>query len=174
VKIGAHTVSGSNIELTEKLQLAWFTEGTPDYDSWTDKNLNPDSPWTGYDAEIKNAGNPTALNIGKSQLSDSILLNYVSTNLDTAAVTASKWYYNASDGYFYYIGALNGGASTTQLLDKVVLSNTAPDTFRKVSYDLSVTVEAIQAVKAAVADGSNGGWNLSGDLLTKLQAACAE
>jgi alternate signal-mediated exported protein len=180
-KVNGHAVSDegstgsiNTITLTEKLSLNWFTEGAEQYDSWNNKHGI--TVWDGK-TDATTDTFPAFTNIIKSQLNSKIALNYnvaLSETLTDFETNEGDWYYNAADGYFYYIGALNGGQSTPLLLESVLLADNAPE-FLKVSYDLGVKLESIQAVKEAVSDNSNGGWNISETaLLTALQAACAE
>jgi alternate signal-mediated exported protein len=160
VKIGQHEVnlSGTTITLFEKLKYAWYTEGTPVYDGWTNSHLNMTWAANG-ETDTVPALTPTA-NIGTSQLSDKILFGYNTTNMENGAPDGGKWYYNASDGFFYYVGILAPATTTPSLLKTVTLKNDAGLEFTKVSYDLSVTVQSIQAVKEAVTDAA--GWNSLG------------
>lgn len=76
-----------------------------------------------------------------------IKLNFV--NLATTP-TANKWYYNAADGFFYYVGIVAAQAQTPQLLDSVTLATTADNSYSKVQFDLVVNSKGIQAAKEAV------------------------
>lgn len=76
-----------------------------------------------------------------------IKLNFV--NL-AATPTANKWYYNAEDGHFYYVGIVAPQAQTPQLLDSVLLANEADNSYSKVQFDLVVNSTGIQAAKEAV------------------------
>jgi hypothetical protein len=166
VKVRGHVVSGTAIELTEKVQLAYWTEGTDAYDSWANGSggsriLN--SAWASY---LTTPGDtrtiPTATATAVSQLSAYITYAY-GADINNTTPTADKWYYNAADGFFYYIGIIAPGTSSAKLLDSVTLASSANKAFLQVSYDLSVTVESIEAVQAAI--GDSAGWNLSGGAL---------
>lgn len=100
----------------------------------------------------------------------------VITTLDaTAENNDGKWYYNAADGWFYYMGTLESGQSTGNLLEKVYMNQAADKSFSHTEFDLTVKMEGIQAVKDAVT--SNVGWDLANtsysganaDLIAQLQ-----
>ena len=100
--------------------------------------------------------------------------NYVSTDL--AAITAipegnanygKMWWYNAADGYMYFIGKAAPGKATSELLDFVRLSKDANNAYTSMSFDLIVKMDSIQAVPEAVTDG----WGVSNAaLVAALQA----
>jgi alternate signal-mediated exported protein len=155
-------VTTSKLTLTEVPKLAWFTEGTREYDSWTGSRLNTDTSWVGYGiTENPIHPIPAFADIGKSQIDANILFSH-STDVVNTLAAANKWYYDATDGYFYYTSILEAGASTPLLLQSIAISGAAGDAFKKVEYDLSVTVSAIQAVEEAV--GSTG-WNITNTTL---------
>ena len=64
--------------------------------------------------------------------------------------TTDKWYYNAADGYFYYVGKIAEGQETPQLLNSVYLDSAADTSYSKVTFDLIVDATGIQAAKEAV------------------------
>lgn len=94
-----------------------------------------------------------------------ITLNFV--NLSETP-TAGKWYYNASDGYFYYVGIVGSKAQTPQLLDSVKLSSDADNSYSKFQFDLTVNAKSIQAAKEAV---NSTAWvnGTNDDLKTALE-----
>ncbi|WP_207696422.1 hypothetical protein DOK67_0000800 [Enterococcus sp. DIV0212c] len=94
-----------------------------------------------------------------------IKLNFV--NL-ASTPTTGKWYYNAADGYFYYVGIVASQTQTAQLLDSVTLANTADNSYSKVQFDLIVNSTGIQAAKEAV---NSTDWvnNTNADLTTALE-----
>lgn len=63
--------------------------------------------------------------------------------------TENYWFYNAADGYFYYVGKLDSQQKTPLLIDKVTLSQDADNSYTKVKYDLTVKADGIQADKGA-------------------------
>lgn len=111
---------------------------------------------------------PTAGNIGKSvaetainamtavagKYPNNIQLNYdnVITTLAGDSTDNNKWYYNASDGYFYFIGLVQPGTITPNML-KSLLLNTAADSdyYGNMVFDLIVNMDALQHTKDAVA-----------------------
>ena len=110
-------------------------------------------------------------NKGNSQFEAKILLNY-----DAALKTdksAGSWFYNENDGYFYWMSALASGASTANLLDSVTFGGGLGKPYQKMQFELAITVEAIQAKKAAISDSDGGGWNITDTTFAALlQALC--
>jgi alternate signal-mediated exported protein len=94
----------------------------------------------------------------------------VITALDTVtpANDAGKWWYNADDGYFYYIGKVAPGQATPVLLDAVGLNFIAGDAHNNLSFDLIVKMDAVQNVKEALSTSTAGGWGLAGVILANL------
>ena len=82
-----------------------------------------------------------------SALDGKITLKFV--NL-TAKPTANSWYYNASDGYFYYVARVGSQQQTSQILDSVKLDSSAGNEYSKFKYDLTVNARGIQAMKEVV------------------------
>lgn len=88
--------------------------------------------------------------------------------VENTNLTENKWAYNEEDGYFYYLNALASGESTDPFLTKLGLANHASGAYSNINYDLVVSLEAIQSVKAALTDTDqkdgkvdpNGGWNM--------------
>ncbi|MDR1800745.1 MAG: BsaA family SipW-dependent biofilm matrix protein [Lachnospiraceae bacterium] len=83
------------------------------------------------------------------------------TNIIAAAPVAGKWWYNKTDGFFYYIGKLDSGTMSPELLSKLKLAQDAGEAYSGMSFDLIVNLEAIQNTEAAITDAS--GWNLAGN-----------
>jgi alternate signal-mediated exported protein len=156
VKVKGHTVSvaGDEIEITEELDFAYFTAGSDVYAAWSGAFLN--TAWSGQTNSLGAIPATTAT----SALNSAITLQYTGSFLDTLAT--DSWYYNAQDGYFYYIGIVESGTSTAGLLESVTLLGNASGAFKNVSYDLAITVEAIQAdVQILETVGNGGEWDLS-------------
>jgi hypothetical protein len=89
-----------------------------------------------------------------------IKIGYGSDIATTGALANNKWVYNKDDGYFYFTSPLASGATTPQLLKKLIFTNEAGVEFTNATYDLIVKMEAIQATKEALSDST--GWNLNG------------
>ena len=91
-------------------------------------------------------------------------LLFHSANISTTAVGSlsatdvGKWWYNAADGFFYYLGVVEPGETTELLLDAVSLDGGAESDYSHVKFDLTVHMDAIQATKAAVQGSTGGGW----------------
>ncbi|MGX4686993.1 hypothetical protein JNUCC83_08830 [Vagococcus sp. JNUCC 83] len=72
---------------------------------------------------------------------------------------SKDWYYDTTNGYFYYTKVLKAGETTSSA---VLKSITFPDaktdqTYKVASYDLYVGLEAIPAAKSTLKAASNGG-----------------
>ncbi|MDR1928100.1 MAG: hypothetical protein LBQ33_05625, partial [Oscillospiraceae bacterium] len=115
---------------------------------------------------------PAASAIGTSQLDSLIQLNYSADLISALTVSSAdkdKWFYNADDGYFYYIGNVEPGTITNLLLESVTLDKSAGSQYTSMLYDLYVNMEAIQPLESAVTASS--GWNLSGANAANIIAA---
>jgi len=166
------------LTLTDDAQVGYFTEGMNEFGSWNGKDnvggMNGGVTWPANPTETK----PLFADIGTSQLTSPkslLAFNYFKDASNGGATVTNawkegdQWYYCEDDGYFYYMKVLTSGSQTKMLLESLYFDDNLPDTFLKASYKLAVTVEAIQAYKAAVSDGNNGGWNLKNPLAGNLQ-----
>jgi len=86
----------------------------------------------------------------------------------TDCTDGDSWWYNAADGYFYYIGKLAPGQATSNLLESVALNSAAGNAYCNLLYDLIVKMEAIQNIEQAL--GATDGWNITGAWLADLIA----
>jgi len=103
-----------------------------------------------------------------------IHLNYADKqSLTGAAPVAGKWWYNQGDGFFYYIGKVDSGMITPDLLTSLTLDAAADTAYTGLDFDLIVNLEAIQNTKDAIT-ATSGGWNLTPyqTLLTEMQKYC--
>ncbi|MGX7244204.1 hypothetical protein ACWOC1_05085 [Enterococcus quebecensis] len=89
-----------------------------------------------------------------------INIEYGADMATTSTLVNDKWAYNKEDGYFYFTSPVKSGATTPDLLKKLVFTNAIGTEFTNATYDLIVKMEAIQATKEALTDST--GWNLSG------------
>ncbi|MGX7150729.1 hypothetical protein [Enterococcus ureasiticus] len=89
-----------------------------------------------------------------------IKVEYGADMITTAALAKDKWAYNKEDGYFYFTSPVVSGATTPQLLKKLIFTNDIGTEYTNATYDLIVKMEAIQATKEALTDST--GWNLNG------------
>lgn len=110
---------------------------------------------------------PVANSEKKGVQTDKAALNVGGINIEygvdmgtTADLKNDKWVYNNEDGYFYFTSPLKSGATTPQLLKKLIFTNAIGKEYTNATYDLIVKMEAIQATKEALSD--NTGWNLNG------------
>lgn len=96
-------------------------------------------------------------NTDTSHLDNLIKLGYHNNNMTTDLTNAAgKWFYNATDGWFYYIGVVQGGTITPLFLSNVTLDGSANNTYQYLNYRLTITANGLQASKAAI----EGDWNL--------------
>lgn len=87
-------------------------------------------------------------------------LNYVQLNFSNEVAFTSgeitndtKWIFNPTDNYFYYIGVVKPGESTeTDLLESVELLKGADNDYQGLEYNLTVNQEGTQAFKAGEGD----------------------
>jgi len=92
----------------------------------------------------------------------------------TDAVTNNGWWYNADDGYFYYLDVLNGGDQTDLLLTSLYLESAAGANawYKYIDFDLVVNMNAVQNLKDHL---DAPGWNLpAGALRTELEKLCSD
>lgn len=102
-----------------------------------------------------------------------ILLNYAEqTDLTASDPVAGKWWYNEADGFFYYIGKIEGGTISPMLLQSLKLDESADSAYAGMEFDLIVNMEAIQNTEAAIT--ATDGWGLSSQqaLLDALKPFC--
>lgn len=71
--------------------------------------------------------------------------------------TPGSWWYNAADGYFYYIGALAAGQITPILLQRVGLQPSNDSVYTVLDYTLEGTAQAVVCSKEAL---GKRGWDL--------------
>jgi predicted ribosomally synthesized peptide with SipW-like signal peptide len=98
--------------------------------------------------------------------------NYIQLNYGNIAPspTAGKWYFNAADGYFYYIGRVEAGTVTPNLLGSLLLEEDADsDYYSNMTFKLLVNMEAIQDTRDAVASEWPG---VTGSLKSAIDALC--
>jgi len=110
---------------------------------------------------IDASGNATVAAASDSKVE----LNFV--NLSPTP-TADKWYYNSTDGNFYYVAKVASGTQTPLLLDSVKLSSSAGNEYSNFKFDLTVNAKSIQAQKEAV---NSDAWvdNTDTALVTALE-----
>jgi len=103
-----------------------------------------------------------------------IQLLFHGANVSTGATpTPGTWYYNAADGYFYYIGLVEPATASPLLLNSISLSTSASSEYSHLKFDLTVVMNAIQATSAAVS--ATDGWNIPpGALRDALQLVCPD
>ncbi len=107
--------------------------------------------------------------VGSIQADSLVLLKYGAL---TQAMTENNWWYNAQDGYFYYIGKLAAGEISPLLLETVTLDSSAGNEHALMELDLAVLLEAIQNTRDAIV--ASDGWGLTDtQLITALSAYCS-
>jgi alternate signal-mediated exported protein len=129
------------------------------------------------DSKTGKAGTPPARTDIGTPITDPgkmISLNYNDkTNIINSTPQDKKWWYNETDGFFYYIGKLPAGSITPNLLESLTLDEKAGAEYSGMKFDLIANLEAIQNTEAALT--AKEGWNLAGqtDLINALKAYCA-
>jgi len=114
------------------------------------------------------APHPALADTNKSALDDKILLGY-SSDVDFAALTTGKWAYDATGGWFYYIGKLAPGQRSPLILTTVTLDGSANNTYQLMDYELNVRIEALQATEEAIDGGGFPG--IPTNIATAIKAA---
>ncbi|MDR0531376.1 MAG: hypothetical protein LBG83_04850 [Oscillospiraceae bacterium] len=154
------------LTLTSAPSFLYFTQGTWAEAQWNAKNNLKDT-----DASLNNAWKvkggtqtpdttiPAALADTKNSQIGSVELKYTDANIAAAPAPADQWYYNPTDGYFYYLARLDATKSTVGLLEGLTLPGSATNAYLSHEYELAVIVEGIQATEEAVTDAA--GWNIS-------------
>jgi predicted ribosomally synthesized peptide with SipW-like signal peptide len=86
---------------------------------------------------------------------------------------AGSWWYNAKDGFFYYIGKLSPGSISPNLLTGLSLSPEADSTYAGMKFDLIANLESIQNTVDAIK--ATDGWGLDGqtELISALTPFCS-
>ncbi|MDR0287189.1 MAG: hypothetical protein LBI03_05730, partial [Clostridiales bacterium] len=72
-------------------------------------------------------------------------------NESGSAPKAGQWFYNQDDGYFYYIGTVEAGSQTADLLRSVELNSEAGSEYANIDYTLIVNMLSIQNTVDAMA-----------------------
>lgn len=148
-----------------KLELDNFAEA-----DWTVKKL------TKAFASLTESSNIVTPNLATESITSDVIYlifgNNVITTLTNSAADEGKWYYNAADGWFYYLGVLQSGESTGDLLKQVYMLQEAGNEYAYTTFDLTVNMDGIQAVKDAVT--STSGWGLTGTLANTLRDYCTK
>ena len=136
-KTGAYSRAANGTITPSEAQFKYVDlASSPVAKDWTNPLYNPT-------ITVDANGNATIA----SDSDPNITLNFV--NLSTTP-TAGKWFYNAKDGNFYYVGIVGAQAQTPQLLDSVKLSDAADNKYSFFKFDLTVNAKSIQAAKEAV------------------------
>jgi len=144
------------------------------YNSWNLKHNY--APWSTVTWINNGDGVTPATRLNSTVNAAEVQLRYMEANFSTTP-TLNHWFYNADDGYFYFIGVLGGGESTPVMLTGVHLNaNANQGAWQKHEYTLVVAVEGLQANSEALIDteatGNAAGWQLApGALLDALNAA---
>jgi predicted ribosomally synthesized peptide with SipW-like signal peptide len=130
--------------------------------------------WANFVASVTGAPvtivQPDAIGWAQTDLQKKITIEYDDpSGLITPTPTAGKWWYNANDGFFYYIGLTTPGTTTPNLMKSLTLAADAGNEYAGMSFDLIVNMEALQATSDALTAAT--GWNLKADTDQALLAA---
>jgi len=79
-----------------------------------------------------------------------IQLHYGDLTDDLTGGGTGKWFFNEDDGWFYYLGMLEAGTSTSNLLKSVSLDEDAKKEYSDLLFDLIVKMLAIQNTGDAI------------------------
>ncbi|MHC5375423.1 hypothetical protein ACYSNU_16765 [Enterococcus sp. LJL120] len=127
-----------------------------------------DADWAGANVNVPN---PTALSQGTvtpgvsttSAIAGSDI-SFITPNVTTTKPTAGSapvadWYFDSTDGYFYYTKVLPSGSTTSaSMMDAIKFpSATDREDYKLASYNLYVGLESIPAARSAVTAASNNG-----------------
>ncbi|OJU12225.1 MAG: hypothetical protein BGN88_14145 [Clostridiales bacterium 43-6] len=85
---------------------------------------------------------------GESRDTEGNLIVNPSLTTDNIHITCNsdQWYYDSSDGYYYYIGVLKPGETTARsLLDEFTVDANIGNEYKKMQADIKVSMECIQA-----------------------------
>jgi hypothetical protein len=91
-------------------------------------------------------------------------------------LTKGNWWFNSDDGYFYFIGVIEGAQSSPNLLTSLKLSDQVSEQLSSMKFSLTVNLDAIQTSGDALISG----WNLdtskteTGKLYQALIELCDE
>ena len=158
-------VAGGNLTIDVTGYLKWTLRSPDDSYDWTVEKPSPlTNPW------ISQAGTLDSFGL----MNDYVNLIFSANVTLSGAPQAGKWFYNVNDGYFYYIGVLDSGATTPYLLEKLYLDNAAKDDplYKCMNYDLIVNMDAVQNETQFIAE-----WNLNAvsdaALIAALSALCS-
>ena len=142
--------SVNNVISVENPTFNYYSRTTPAATfSWTQDTLT--------------ATAPTAF-----QLDDKINLLYHDGNVNNTTPTANKWYFNAEDGWFYYVGLVNSGEVTPLLLTAVQIDPSAGNDYMYMDYTLTVNAQALQGYQEALSD-----WGITNTTLKSALEAVA-
>jgi hypothetical protein len=85
---------------------------------------------------------------------------------------AGTWWYNQADGWFYYIGLLKSGELSPLLLKSVTLDEAAGSEYAGLSYDLTLNLDVLQPVEAALTSAQGWGLPSNSPVVTALKPLC--
>ena len=154
-------------------EYGWYTEGTAKYSSWNDAENYKAAAWLAKKAAATAVGGKPATAADSVVNADDIHMVYNTGDFAAGIAGAlstyqDKWFYNAADGYFYYMGVLASGQATNDLLDAVKLLSGADGSYSDLNYDLTVIMDGIQNTEAAIDEL----WGVTGALKTELLKYC--
>ena len=121
---------------------------------------------------------PSAADIGRliGDAGEKISINYANVinfpnaaaALTTVGTDEGKWFYE--NGFFYYIGKLEPGASTVSLMTGLTLADDADVTYSGMNLQFIVNLQALQLKAAALTD--EWGLGTSSQLYAHLSSFC--
>jgi hypothetical protein len=118
------------------------------------------------------ATQPLSTAVGTSALDSNIVFNYDSyLGAAQGPYILNNWYYNQADGYFYFMGKIEAGMNSTNLLKSIQLKDAVGNSYAMMEYNLIINMEAIQNTAAAIT-GASGWGMLDSELRTELLKYC--
>jgi hypothetical protein len=99
-----------------------------------------------------------------------ITINYTHliTALTSKAADEGKWFYNESDGFFYYIGKIEPNVFSNTLMTGLTLAADADISYSLMNLQLIINMQALQVNADALASE----WGLDGQLYAILSSFC--
>jgi hypothetical protein len=108
----------------------------------------------GATSVISNYGGAITSVLVQADPNNWMIINFCTDDIVSGTTPPSsainKWWYNPNDGYFYWMGVLTSGASTTPLIDSVTYSAAADGSYAGMDYTLNVLSDGTQAVQGAI------------------------
>ena len=154
VKIEEHFEEPKNVTPGELTDKQVQVKNTASYDQFIRVKLTPKFVDVNNDrSEIKQVTIKEGENNTTKDLDTSKIVFKFSTNKNDSKEDGT--WYDAGDGYFYYIGKVAPDTTTNKLLEAVELDKSAGNEYRGIGFDVDVVTDSIQATHDAYLDWGN-------------------